>query len=70
MPRNALSPDGSITIPGPAVPERPSKASTASAAPSTAKWNTEKLGMRLGVDIASAMTAGALTCPVITVIDR
>ncbi|KAF7182082.1 hypothetical protein CNMCM7691_001470 [Aspergillus felis] len=65
MPRNALSPDGPVTIPGPAA-ERPLKAS----APSTSKWNTDKLGMRLGVDVASAMTAGALTCPVITVIDR
>ncbi|KAI9933472.1 hypothetical protein ASPWEDRAFT_114854 [Aspergillus wentii DTO 134E9] len=33
-------------------------------------WNTKNLGMRLGVDTASAAAAGALTCPVITVIDR
>ncbi|PWY75550.1 hypothetical protein BO70DRAFT_388782 [Aspergillus heteromorphus CBS 117.55] len=33
-------------------------------------WNTSRLGTRLGVDVASAATAGALTCPVITVIDR
>ncbi|RAK95449.1 cystathionine beta-lyase STR3 [Aspergillus ibericus CBS 121593] len=33
-------------------------------------WNTNRLGARLGVDVASAATAGALTCPVITVIDR
>ncbi|GFF27859.1 uncharacterized membrane protein C365.16 [Aspergillus udagawae] len=73
MPRNALSPDGPVTIPGPAA-ERPLKSSTtpttSASASSTSKWNTDKLGMRLGVDVASAMTAGALTCPVITVIDR
>lgn len=34
------------------------------------KWNTNRLGARLGVDVVSAATAGALTCPVITVIDR
>lgn len=33
-------------------------------------WNTRLLGSRFGVDIASAATAGALTCPAITVIDR
>ncbi|RHZ69271.1 hypothetical protein CDV55_106723 [Aspergillus turcosus] len=65
MPRNALTPDGTVPIPGSAITDRPSKASA-----SSTKWNTDKLGMRLGVDVASAMTAGALTCPVITVIDR
>ncbi|KAH8430012.1 uncharacterized protein LDX57_007684 [Aspergillus melleus] len=33
-------------------------------------WNTRQLGSRFGVDVASAATAGALTCPAITVIDR
>jgi hypothetical protein len=33
-------------------------------------WNTKDLGKRLGVDVASAATAGALTCPLITIIDR
>ncbi|KAL4993596.1 Cys/Met metabolism PLP-dependent enzyme-domain-containing protein [Aspergillus recurvatus] len=37
---------------------------------STKSWNTNRLGARFGVDIVSAATAGALTCPVITVIDR
>ncbi|KAL6233199.1 hypothetical protein BDW75DRAFT_215716 [Aspergillus navahoensis] len=37
---------------------------------STKLWNTNRLGARFGVDIVSAATAGALTCPVITVIDR
>ncbi|KAL3436387.1 hypothetical protein BDV09DRAFT_50455 [Aspergillus tetrazonus] len=36
----------------------------------TKSWNTNRLGARFGVDIVSAATAGALTCPVITVIDR
>ncbi|CAI7604296.1 unnamed protein product [Penicillium discolor] len=44
--------------------QTPSKRSTASA------WNTKDLGQRLGVDVASAATAGALTCPLITIIDR
>ena len=33
-------------------------------------WKTQDLGFRLGVDVASAATAGALTCPLITIIDR
>ncbi|KAJ5543086.1 hypothetical protein N7535_005515 [Penicillium sp. DV-2018c] len=36
----------------------------------TSRWNTKDLGKRIGVDIASAATAGALTCPLITIIDR
>lgn len=57
MTRNVLSSDGAL--PMQAVAERP-----------TPTWNTNRLGARVGVDIASAATAGALTCPVITVIDR
>ncbi|KAE8390456.1 Cys/Met metabolism PLP-dependent enzyme-domain-containing protein [Aspergillus alliaceus] len=57
MTRNVLSSDGAL--PMQAVAERP-----------TSTWNTNRLGARVGVDIASAATAGALTCPVITVIDR
>ncbi|KAL4793852.1 hypothetical protein BDV19DRAFT_365955 [Aspergillus venezuelensis] len=34
------------------------------------QWNTNRLGARLGADVVSAAAAGALTCPVITVIDR
>ncbi|EPS30734.1 hypothetical protein PDE_05686 [Penicillium oxalicum 114-2] len=33
-------------------------------------WNSRDLGMRLGVDVVSAASAGALTCPLITIIDR
>ncbi|KAJ5788048.1 hypothetical protein N7457_003038 [Penicillium paradoxum] len=38
--------------------------------PAASKWNTEDLGKRFSVDVASAATAGALTCPLITIIDR
>ncbi|KAM5451792.1 hypothetical protein MaudCBS49596_003620 [Microsporum audouinii] len=34
------------------------------------RWNTGNLGSRLAVDAASAATAGALICPIITIIDR
>ncbi|KAJ5895305.1 hypothetical protein N7495_006996 [Penicillium taxi] len=34
------------------------------------KWNSKDLGRRLGVDLVSAASAGALTCPIITIIDR
>ncbi|KAJ5295129.1 hypothetical protein PENANT_c035G08207 [Penicillium antarcticum] len=44
------------------------QSSVARSTPST--WNTKDLGKRLGVDVASAATAGALTCPLITIIDR
>ncbi|KAL1856793.1 hypothetical protein Plec18167_005202 [Paecilomyces lecythidis] len=37
---------------------------------STKAWNTDSLGLRLGVDTASAAAAGALICPLITIIDR
>ncbi|OOF91332.1 hypothetical protein ASPCADRAFT_211164 [Aspergillus carbonarius ITEM 5010] len=58
MPRNALSPEAPLTM------------STISEQAISTEWNTNRLGARLGVDVASAATAGALTCPVITVIDR
>ncbi|WEW59345.1 hypothetical protein PRK78_004815 [Emydomyces testavorans] len=34
------------------------------------KWNTDSLGTRLAVDAASATTAAALICPIVTIIDR
>ncbi|EER28401.1 hypothetical protein D8B26_004743 [Coccidioides posadasii str. Silveira] len=34
------------------------------------KWNTNSLGMRLALDAASATTAAALICPIVTIIDR
>lgn len=34
------------------------------------RWNTEKLGLRMGVDALSAGAAGALVAPVITMIDK
>lgn len=36
----------------------------------TTSWNTKNLGLRLGVDVASAATSGALVAPLITIIDR
>lgn len=35
-----------------------------------AKWNTNKLGLRLGSDALAAASAGALVAPVITMIDK
>lgn len=58
MPRNALSSEA--PLPMSAITEQSI----------SSDWNTNRLGARLGVDVASAATAGALTCPVITVIDR
>lgn len=34
------------------------------------RWNTRDLGSRLAVDVVSAATAGALICPMITIIDK
>ncbi|PCG90736.1 Hypothetical protein PENO1_063420 [Penicillium occitanis (nom. inval.)] len=34
------------------------------------QWNTRSLGLRFAVDAASAAVAGALICPIITIIDR
>ncbi|GBF66816.1 membrane protein [Trichophyton mentagrophytes] len=36
----------------------------------TRRWNTGNLGSRLAVDVVSAATAGALICPMITIIDK
>ena len=33
-------------------------------------WNTKRLGSRMVVDAASAMTAGGLVAPIITMIDK
>ena len=33
-------------------------------------WNTKRLGSRVAVDAASAMTAGGLVAPIITMIDK
>ena len=34
------------------------------------QWNTRSLGLRFAADAASAAAAGALICPIITIIDR
>lgn len=33
-------------------------------------WNTNSLGYRLGSDLISALSAGVLVAPIITMIDR
>ncbi|KAJ5156770.1 hypothetical protein N7492_009573 [Penicillium capsulatum] len=57
------------TVPDPVArgPPAPAPANVTKTAPA---WNQKDLGLRLGVDVASAATAGALTCPLITIIDR
>lgn len=34
------------------------------------RWNTGRLGLRLGADAASAATASLLVAPIITIIDQ
>ncbi|EED18289.1 conserved hypothetical protein [Talaromyces stipitatus ATCC 10500] len=41
-----------------------------STAKSENKWNTRSLGLRFAADATSAAVAGALICPIITIIDR
>lgn len=79
MTRDAVAQDTSFAM---ATVERPVARSAPKQAPvtpstvpggkttKTSKWNTKDLALRLGVDVASAATAGALTCPLITIIDR
>lgn len=80
MTRDAVAQDASFamtTVSGhpvahPTVPKTTS-VTTSPSSPSTKPapvWNTEDLGLRLGVDVVSAAAAGALTCPLITIIDR
>lgn len=67
MSGDAVAQDTSSTMAAverPIAPASPTKANTAST------WNTKDLGLRLGVDVASAATAGVLTCPLIAIIDR
>ncbi|KAJ5804841.1 hypothetical protein N7474_010728 [Penicillium riverlandense] len=52
----------------PSVATIKDRSSIARSTPPT--WNSKDIGLRLGVDVASAMSAGALTCPLITIIDR
>lgn len=57
------------TVPEP-VARSPTKPTSANVIKTAPAWNSKDLGLRLGVDVASAATAGALTCPLITIIDR
>lgn len=38
--------------------------------PADVQWNTKNLGLRLGSDFLSALTAGSLVAPLISIIDR
>ncbi|KPM33924.1 hypothetical protein AK830_g12646, partial [Neonectria ditissima] len=73
------SPDASPSTPaaGLALQERSSSTTTtttaavaAAAGTDTAAWNTKNLGLRLGVDAASAACATAMIAPLIAMIDR
>lgn len=80
MTRDAVAQDTSsfamATVERPVTPSTPKQAPVSPATVPAAKtniastWNTKDLGLRLGVDVASAATAGALTCPLIAIIDR
>lgn len=54
---------GSLTTSG--VESSPLPSQTA-----VSKWNTDSLSWRVGADVASAASAAATICPIITVIDR
>lgn len=69
MTRDADSPLAMATVSDP-VARCPPKSAPANITKTASTWNSKDLGLRLGVDVASAATAGALTCPLITIIDR
>lgn len=73
MSRDAVAQDASLPMAAIDRPVAPTtKAPVAVPPPKnpTSAWNTKDLALRLGVDVASAGSAGALTCPLITIIDR
>lgn len=53
----------------PPIPSRPDSLSFSQSKPKERR-NTKNLGLRLGADAASAVVAGALVAPIITIIDR
>jgi hypothetical protein len=58
------------TIDRPVAPTTKAPVAVSSSKKPASTWNTKDLALRLGVDVASAASAGALTCPLITIIDR
>lgn len=76
MTRDAVAQDASFAMAtvsehSVASPTLPTAGQKVAPAPTvTPTWNTQDLGLRLGVDVVSAASAGALTCPLITIIDR
>ncbi|KAJ5681699.1 uncharacterized protein N7477_001639 [Penicillium maclennaniae] len=71
MSRDAVAQDASfpMAVDRPVVPSTKAPVAAPAQKPTSA-WNTKDLALRLGVDVASAASAGALTCPLITIIDR
>ena len=73
MTRDAVAQDASFAMStvSAARSTPPAASPKVAAAPVVASsYNTKDLGLRLGVDVVSAASAGALTCPLITIIDR
>lgn len=70
MNRDAVAQDTIFTMATVKQPQGQERGQTPSKRSTASTWNTKDLGQRLGVDVASAATAGALTCPLITIIDR
>ncbi|KAI4715370.1 hypothetical protein E4T48_08443 [Aureobasidium sp. EXF-10727] len=56
--------------PGASRPNLKTETRTTTTTTSTTHWNTQNLSLRLGADVTSAATAGALVAPVITAIDK
>lgn len=58
--------------PTPPVPLPPTLTAKTALAdePAAGRWNTHKLGLRIGADALAAGSAGALVAPVITMIDK
>jgi hypothetical protein len=72
MPRDDIFPPVSgdlVKAPMPA-PDNPLRIAKEKTKDKTKVWNTQNLMLRFGADFASAATAGAMICPLITIIDR
>lgn len=71
--RDAVAQNASFpiaTVDGPVAHSQKAPVATPTPTKPSSPWNTKDLALRLGVDFASAASAGALTCPLITIIDR
>tara|TARA_R110002003_G_scaffold132_8_gene12428 strand:+ start:26383 stop:26865 length:483 start_codon:yes stop_codon:yes gene_type:complete len=71
IPTTIPKPRLSLPLPASSSPDRSSAMTTKDNGTTTKKkWNTSKLGLRVGVDALSAGAAGALVAPIITMIDK